>query len=162
MTRKRFHRFLCIIVSTAFYLSVHLFTTSALAGDALSPFLGLIVPSKNFGMICSPTGPLALSHPLLRGQTRGVGLLPPIEIETAPGHSQPPPDVSRNCVAKRLGQSVFGSLVCPGGGQGGLGAGNLSRFSSEPSRGHGSALSHWMGRLSRQNFWGIQYSRALS
>ena len=63
---------------------------------------------------------VARSHPLLRGQTRGVGLLPPMEIETAPGHSAPP-DVSRNCVAKRRGQSVFGSLVCPGGGQGGLG-----------------------------------------
>ena len=100
---------------------------------------------------------VAPSHPLLRGQTRGVGLLPPIEIETADGHSAPP-DVSRNCVAKRRGQFVFGSLVCPGGGQGGWGAGNLSRFSSEPSCGHGSALSHWMGRLSRQNFWGIQYS----
>ena len=98
---------------------------------------------------------VAPSHPLLRGQTRGVGLLPPIEIETADGHSAPP-DVSRNCVAKRRGQFVFGSLVCPGGGQ--RGAGNLSRFSSEPSCGHGSALSHWMGRLSRQNFWGIQYS----
>ena len=125
-------------------------------------FLVPLFPHKNYGMICSPTG-RSLS-PVIEGPDLRGGATAPHRNRNCPwtlGPARRFPEL-RSQAGRPVQAAVFGSLVCPGGGQGGLGAGNLSRFSSEPSCGHGSALSHWMGRLSRQNFWGIQYSSLAS
>ena len=90
--------------------------------------------------------------------------MPVAETETVPPVTLSParriPQLRSQAEARAVQALLFGSPVCPEGDRGVGGAQNLSRFGSEPSCGHGSALSGWMGRgrLSRQNFWGIQYS----
>ena len=102
LTRKRFHRFLCIIVSTAFYRlpcwSRHFLPHQPWQEMPHHHFLVPLFPQIIWGWFALPPG--RLLSPVFLGPSEGLGYCPSVEIETVPGHSDPP-DVSRNCVAKR-------------------------------------------------------------